>query len=379
MPPAESALILCHRAESIPRSDDAWERQRDIRSELIGIDLVGTSPLSRDGLPLMRTMEVDIQLLSTPEGIALGQTHHQLRTYPSGSLALGVGFYIEIVWFVEHQIDVGIQSIAILHISQTVQNLSASRHKLQVGITEESHRLQSCLSRIFIIHHIKFSWSELQLPEHHSGTNRHLLTRISETQITAHKAIGHLLHELLLEVDVDIADIPLSGCFRLNAVHHRQTEVHLARRIHGICKIRSIAILIEVIAMVAEKTGESLTLLLQIGNIKRTSLSDDSLRHRRIDELLAMFREIEISHGIQSPQMSHIHLISHLGFLRIALGEHFVIYLAIEIAQLVELMLSYLCSQLRIHILHQLRLRTEHLGNPSGKSIIRRREGIPYP
>ena len=379
MTSAESALILCHRAESIPRSDDAWERQRDIRTELIGIDLAGTSTLPRDGLPLMRTMEVDIQLLSTPEGIALGQTHHQLRTYPSGSLALGVGFYIEIVWFVEHQIDVGIQSIAILHISQAVQNLSAPRHKLQVGITEESHRLQSCLSRIFIIHHIKFSWSELQFPEHHSGTNRHLLACISETQIAAHKAIGHLLHELLLEVDVDIADIPLAGCFRLYAVHHRQTEVHLAGRIHGICKIRSIAILIEVIAMVTEKAGESLTLLLQIGDIERASLSDDGLRHRRIDELLAMFREIEISHGIQSPQMSHIHLISHLGFLRIALGDHFVIYLAIEIAQLVELMLSYLCSQLRIYILHQLRLRTEDLGYPSGKSIIRRRKGIPYP
>ena len=131
--------------------------------------------------------------------------------------------------------------------------------------------------------------------------------------------------------------------------------------------------------MVAEKTGKSLTLLLQIGDIERASLSDDGLRHRRIDELLAMLREVEISHGIQSPQMSHIHFISHLGFLRIALGEHFVIYLAIEIAQLVELMLGYLCSQLRIHILHQLRLRTEYLGNPSGKSIIRRREGIPYP
>ena len=30
MTSAESALILCHRAESIPRGDDAWERQRDI-------------------------------------------------------------------------------------------------------------------------------------------------------------------------------------------------------------------------------------------------------------------------------------------------------------------------------------------------------------
>ena len=46
----------------------------------------------------------------------------------------------------------------------------------------QSHILQCpsefvILCRIFIIHHIKLSWSELQLPEHHSGTNRHLLTR----------------------------------------------------------------------------------------------------------------------------------------------------------------------------------------------------------
>ena len=40
--------------------------------ELIGIDLVRTAALSGDGLPLVRSMKVDIQFLSSTEGIALG-------------------------------------------------------------------------------------------------------------------------------------------------------------------------------------------------------------------------------------------------------------------------------------------------------------------
>ena len=42
-------------------------------------------------------------------------------------------------------------------------------------------------------------------------------------------------------------------------------------------------------------------------------------------------------------------------------------------------MFSYLRTQLRIYIRHQLRLGSEYLGYPSGKSIIRWRESIPYP
>ena len=131
--------------------------------------------------------------------------------------------------------------------------------------------------------------------------------------------------------------------------------------------------------MIAEKSGQSLALLLQFRDIERTTLSDKRLLHGRVDELLAMIRKIEISHGIQAPEMAHINLISHLCLLRIALGLHIIIHLSIEIAVFIELVLSHLRTQLRIHILHQLRLGSEHLGNPSGKSIIRWRESIPYP
>ena len=219
-----------------------------------------------------------------------------------------------------------------MHISQTIQGLDRSGHKLQIGIAEETHRLQSCLRRGFIIHHIELAWSQLQLAEHHTRTNRHLLACIPETQVATHEGIGHLFRKLLFEVDVDVADIPLSLGFRFDAIYHRESHVHLARHIHRVGKIGSVTVLIEIIALIAEKSGQSLALLLQLRDIERTALPDKCLRHGGIDELLAMLREIEISHGIQAPEMPHIYLISHLRLLRITLGLHLIIYPAIEIA-----------------------------------------------
>ena len=118
--------------------------------------------------------------------------------------------------------------------------------------------------------------------------------------------------------------------------------------------------------MISEKSGQSLALLLQLRDIERTALPDKCLRHGGIDELLAMLREIEISHRVQAPEMPHIYLISHLRLLRIALGLHLIIYPAIEVAIFIELMLSYLRTQLRIYIRHQFRLGSEHLGYPFG-------------
>ena len=69
---SESALVLRHRTESIPRGYDTWEGKGDIRTEFIRIDLAGTTSLPVDGLPFMRTMEVDIEFLASTESIALG-------------------------------------------------------------------------------------------------------------------------------------------------------------------------------------------------------------------------------------------------------------------------------------------------------------------
>ena len=72
----ETALILRHRTEEIPRGDEAWENQGDIRTILIAIDMGSLSSRLVDGLPLIRAMQVDIELLATSKSIALGETYH---------------------------------------------------------------------------------------------------------------------------------------------------------------------------------------------------------------------------------------------------------------------------------------------------------------
>ena len=200
-----------------------------------------------------------------------------------------------------------------------------------------------------------------------------------ETQIAAYKGILQLLHILLSEIKINLSDIPLAGSLIIHAVCHHQPQLHLAGHIYGIGKIRSITVLIEIIAPVAEQTGNALTFRFHIGDIERTPLPDERLVHGSIYEFLALGREVEIRHRIERPEMTKVYMIGNLCLLRIALCQHIISHLTVKIAIFIELMLSYLCTELRIHICHQLRLGTEHLGYPLGYCSIRLGESIPYP
>ena len=178
---------------------------------------------------------------------------------------------------------------------------------------------------------------------------------------------------------MNLSDIPLSGSLIVYAVCHHQPQLHLTGHIHGIGKIRSITVLIEIIAPVAEETGDTLTFRFHVGDIERTPLPDERLVHGGIYELPALGREVEISHRIECPEMAEVYMIGNLRLLRIALCQHIISHLTVKIAIFIELMLSYLCTELRIHICHQLRLGTEHLGYPLGYCSMRLGESIPYP
>ena len=93
-------------------------------------------------LPLVRAMQIDIELLASTEGIALGKTYNQLGTYTACGFALDIGLYIEIIRLVENQVECGIQGIAL--------NCGVTRSKLKAGIVEDSHRLQM-LARLLLV------------------------------------------------------------------------------------------------------------------------------------------------------------------------------------------------------------------------------------
>ena len=313
------------------------------------------------------------------KSIALGKTHYQLRSYSTGCFATGICLDIEIVWLVEYQVDIGIQSITIYYMAQTVEGLHRTGGKLDAGIAEEPHLLESGLGTFLGTNPIQFAGTQAQALQNDTRTYRHLSSVIMETQIAAYKGILQLLHILLSEINMNLSDIPLSGSLIIHAVCHHQPQLYLTGHIHGIGKIRSITVLIEIIAPVAEETGDTLTLRFHVGDIERTPLSDERLVHGGIYELPALGREVEISHRIERPEMAEVYMIGNLRLLRIALCQHIISHLTIKIAIFIELMLSYLCTELRIHICHQLRLGTEHLGYPLGYCSMRLGESIPYP
>ena len=313
------------------------------------------------------------------KSIALGKTHYQLRSYSTGCFATGICLDIEIVWLVEYQVDIGIQGITIYYIAQTVEGLHRTGGKLDAGIAEESHLLESGLGTFLGTNPIQFAGTQAQALQNDTRTYRHLSSVIMETQIAAYKGILQLLHILLSEINMNLSDIPLSGSLIIHAVCHHQPQLYLAGHIHGIGKIRSITVLIEIIAPVAEETGDTLTFRFHVGDIERTPLPDERLVHGGIYELPALGREVEISHRIECPKMAEVYMIGNLRLLRIALCQHIISHLTIKIAIFIELMLSYLCTELRVHICHQLRLGTEHLGYPLGYCSMRLGESIPYP
>ena len=300
------------------------------------------------------------------KSIALGKTHYQLRSYSTGCFAAGICLDIKIVWLVENQVDIGIQGITVYNIAQTVDGLHQTGSELDAGITEKSHLLESGLGTFLGTHPIQFAGTQAQALQNDTRTYRHLSSVIMETQIAAYKGILQLLHILLSEINMNLSDIPLSGSLIIHAVCHHQPQLHLTGHIHGIGKIRSITVLIEIIAPVAEETGDTLTFRFHVGNIERTPLPDERLVHGGIYELPALGREVEISHRIECPEMAEVYMIGNLRLLRIALCQHIISHLTVKIAIFIELMLSYLCTELRIHICHQLRLGTEHLGYPLG-------------
>ena len=54
-------------------------------------------------------MEIDIEVLPTPESISLGEAHYQLGSQESRCLSLEVGLDIEVVGFIKYAVETEVQ------------------------------------------------------------------------------------------------------------------------------------------------------------------------------------------------------------------------------------------------------------------------------
>ena len=57
-------------------------------------------------------MQVDVKLLSSAEGVALGKTYYQFRAVAAVDFVAVVGLYVEVVWLAERARKVYVQGVA---------------------------------------------------------------------------------------------------------------------------------------------------------------------------------------------------------------------------------------------------------------------------
>ena len=64
------------------------------------------------GLPLVRTFQIDRQLLAATECVASDNTHYHSRTHTARRLAHNISLDIEVIRLVEHAIERKVERIA---------------------------------------------------------------------------------------------------------------------------------------------------------------------------------------------------------------------------------------------------------------------------
>ena len=90
----------------------SWHLKRHVGTILIRVELRTCTVGTVSCLPLVRTLQIDRQLLAATEGVASDYTHNQSRTHTSRSLAHNICLNIEVVRLVEYAVERKVERVA---------------------------------------------------------------------------------------------------------------------------------------------------------------------------------------------------------------------------------------------------------------------------
>ena len=233
-----SLFVTTDAVSSKEGCDDAGELHGSIGTILIVVH-AGTAA----GGPLIGAVQIDVYLLTATEGITTGDTHSQLRTHTSDGTRIEYGFHIKVPRLVERAVQCQVEGIA------GCSGIAGG--KLELGHGEQTHRIDLADGLQIVAIAIELAGAQLHVGHQHTRTDRWLLASKTDGEEATAKRVSGLFHECLAHVDIDAADIP----FMLGSLWHvvGQLEAQLCLTIHhqGVGKVRGIAGLKEIIAVVA--------------------------------------------------------------------------------------------------------------------------------
>ena len=362
-----TARWAAHTVATKEGCDDTRKLQRGIGTILVGVH--AGAVFAR--LPLVRAVQVDVELFSTPEGIALGEAKAQLGSHAPDGAVHEIGLNVGVVGLIEYAVDIEVERVA--------GGRGVAGRKAEIHHAEQSHGIDftDCF-------HVVVVTEQLPAAQPHAAqddarTQLGLVARIAYRQRSAHQTVGGLFHERLAYIETNATYVPLASGFGRNCVSQLQPQLCMARHLQRVRKVRGIARLEIIISVVAQKGAQPRTFGVEPSHSERVALANHGLVGCGCYQAVGCGRKSHIAHAVNHKQWSHVHSIANLALLRIFLRHGSVIYFSVEIAVILEHRLCHRGAQSRIHHTHQHGRLAKRFGHPFSESRFRLAVSIPYP
>ena len=210
-------------------------------------------------------MQVDVELLTTSEGIALDKTHLQLWSHTSDGALHEIALNIEVVGTFEGEVHRHIERIA--SGGRVARGEVDINHREQTGGIHLAERLQ-----VFFVT-VELTGAYAHIGHQHTRADGGILPTVVECEVAALQAVGQFLHKGLPHADIHPTDIPLavglrrkvasqlkaegSGMLRCGVRGTRYEMTIVAPRMEGVGQEEGVGGLIIVVAVVAKDVGDA--------------------------------------------------------------------------------------------------------------------------
>ena len=187
-----TSVVVSTDAVAKEWGDDARELDRGIGTVFIGTRLVACITL-----PLVGTMQVDVEFLGSPEEVTLRETNLGLRAVASIGTSDGIGFEIEVVRLVERAGQAQVECVGL----RPGRKLEISTAEYACGIDLVGGFKISVVVKLL-------PGTKSEVPQHHTGTYGRVLAMEVDREMAALDGVRHLLTERLAEQYVYMTNIP---------------------------------------------------------------------------------------------------------------------------------------------------------------------------
>ena len=180
--------------------------KRHVGTILIRVELGTCTVGTVSCLPLVRTLQIDRQLLAATESVASHYAHDRSRTHTARCLAHHICLYREVVRLVEDTVEREVERIASCR--------GVARGESEVNTRENSLRSERIDRLLVGVIAVELARSHLQVARYHTRTDRRALACIYYCVVATCHGVGELLHHVAPHLKIYVADIPLSAYLR---------------------------------------------------------------------------------------------------------------------------------------------------------------------